>query len=92
MTKIGFTIEQRIAELTNVDKKAKNQENLDSFFARLTDLEAFKPEDPKNRASPRIKILIKNLLDNKASKWAKSREEKRIQTKDEVAKAVLKQD
>lgn len=78
--------------MTNGDKKVKNQENLDSIFARLTELEAFKPEDPKNRASPRIKILIKNLLENKNSKWAKSREEKRIQTKEEVAKQVLKQD
>ena len=48
-------------------------------FERLKQIENFKPEDPENRASLRIKILIKNMFDNKASGWLKSKnEEKRI--------------
>ncbi len=44
------------------------------------------PKDPKNKASQRIKILIKNMFDNKAQNWSKSKEsDKSILTKDEVA-------
>lgn len=32
------------------------------------------------------------MFSNRATGWAKTKEEKRIQTKDEVARAVLKQD
>ena len=32
-------------------------------------------EDPRNRASPRVKLIIKNMFDNKKSGWAKTRDE-----------------
>ena len=53
----------------------------------------FAPEDPKNRASLRIKILIKNMFGDKESGWLKSREDdKKIQTKAAVEQQVLKKD
>lgn len=57
-----------------------------SVYDRLEEIKNFAAEDPKNRASLRIKILIKNLFDNKASGWLKSKDEdKKIQTKEQVA-------
>lgn len=48
-------------------------------------------KDPKNKASQRIKILIKNMFDNKAQNWSKSKEsDKSILTKEEVANQVMK--
>jgi len=56
-------------------------------------LETLDKDDPKNRASLRIKILIKNLFDNKQSGWAKSKaDQKTIKTKQEVEDAVKKQE
>lgn len=34
---------------------------MDSTFSRFEDLVNFAEDDPRNRASPRLKILIKNL-------------------------------
>jgi len=62
------------------------------IFARFTDMQSCDENDESNRASPRIKILIQNLLANKLDQWRKVKDEKKIQTKDEVARAVLKQD
>lgn len=48
-------------------------------------------KDPNNQASQRIKILIKNMFDNRASNWSKSKEsDKSILTKQEVEAQVLK--
>lgn len=77
-------------EAKEPEKRAKLQEMQDMIFDRLHELETMDPEDPKNRASLRMKILIKNMFDNKASGWLKSKDDKKIQTKDEVARAVLK--
>lgn len=65
----------------------------DKTLKRLKELETTKPEDAKNRASLRLKILIKNMFDDKSRGWVKSKDdEKKIQTKDEVAKQVMKKD
>ena len=81
MTKIGITLESRIAkcELKNPEKAKKLIDMTSGAYDRLRYLESLTPEDPANRASLRIKILIKNMFDNKASGWLKSKnEEKKI--------------
>jgi len=61
-----------------------------AIFDRFKEFETLSLDDPRNRCENRIKILITNMFSNKASGWAKSKEEKKIQTKDEIAKEVLK--
>ena len=47
------------------------------------------PEDPRNRVSVRIRILIKNMFDNKAKNWEKSKNENtQIKKKAEIANEV----
>jgi hypothetical protein len=46
-----------------------------SVYDRLDEIKNFDVKDPKNKASLRIKLLIKNLFDNKASGWLKSKDE-----------------
>lgn len=92
VSKLGPTLDARIATESKPDKKEKLQEASDALFKRLKELETMAEDDTKNRASLRIKILIKNMFDNKLSGWAKTKDEKKIQTKDQVANAVLKQD
>jgi D-serine dehydratase len=50
------------------------------------------PDNQKNCVSLRIKILIKNMFDNKDSGWKKTKEESKIQKKDEVEKQVKLKD
>lgn len=87
MNKIGFTLDERVREITSSssqlsekqkEKKDKLQQNIDQIFARFKELETYSENDPKNRVSQRIKILIKNLFSDKQSNWAKSREVKKI--------------
>ena len=48
------------------------------------------PEDPRNRVSVRIRILIKNMFDNKAKNWEKSKNENtQIKKKAEIANEVI---
>lgn len=49
-------------------------------------------DNKKNCVSLRIKILIKNMFDNKDSGWKKTKEESKIQKKDEVEKQVKLKD
>jgi len=65
---------------------------VDSVFTRFDELQKMSESDPANKCSQRIKILIKNLFSEKESGWAKTKEAKKIQTKDQVAAQVLKQD
>ena len=73
MTNIGITLESRIAK--NPEKAKKLIDMTSAAYERLKELENFSPENPANRASLRIKILIKNMFDNKASGWLKSKNE-----------------
>jgi len=43
--------------------------------------ETLDQEDKNNRVSLRIKILIKNMFENKHSGWKKTKEESKIQKK-----------
>ena len=49
-------------------------------------------DNQKNCVSLRIKILIKNMFDNKDSGWKKTKEESKIQKKEEVEKQVKLKD
>jgi len=68
----------------------KLQKMLDKAFQQFDLLANYTPEDANDRASNRVKILIKNLFDNRRSGWDKSKkEEKKIQTKDEVERQMV---
>ena len=44
------------------------------------------PEDPRNRASLRVKFLIKNMFDNKSKNWEKTKsEDTQVKKKAEIA-------
>lgn len=80
ISNVGLTLEDRISK---EDKKGKLQEMMTQIFERFRELEALPNSD--TTVSPRIKILIKNMFDNKASGWKKSKDDKKIQKKEEVA-------
>ena len=64
---------------------------LDALFKRFKELEEMSLEDPKNKASLRVKLLIKNMFENKASKWEKTKnEDTQVKKKQEIANQVLK--
>lgn len=49
------------------------------------------PEDPRNRASLRVKFLIKNMFDNKSKNWEKTKsEDTQVKKKAEIANQVTK--
>jgi len=49
------------------------------------------PEDPRNRASVRVKFLIKNMFDNKSKNWEKTKsEDTQVKKKAEIANQVTK--
>lgn len=65
---------------------------LEKAFKQFDLLANYAAEDANNRASNRVKILIKNLFDNRQSGWDKSqKQEKKIQTKDEVERQMVAQ-
>lgn len=64
---------------------------MDQAYKRLDELQSYKAEDPQNKCSLRIKILIKNMFDDREHGWVKAiKEEKTVKTKDEVAQQILK--
>lgn len=68
------------------------QELLTSCFNRFEALTQYKEDDTRNRASPRVKILIKNLQDNRNSGWQKSqKQDKKILSKNEVERQMVEQ-
>lgn len=77
------------------DKKKGNNihATMDKVYDRFRELMEFSDTDPKNRASTRLKYLIKNMFDDRDKGWPKAQlEEKTIQKKDEVARAVQNKD
>lgn len=93
ITKLGITLEGRIREAKEDEKRDKLQASLKKIYDRLRELQTFDAEDPKNRVSLRIKILIKNMFADRDSGWLKSKDEdKRIQTKAAVEEQVKQKD
>lgn len=95
INKIGKTLDDDLAKHkekygeTGDKQNKKIFEVLTKTYARFTELMNLKDSDPKNRASTRIKFLIKNMFDDRSKGWPKAQlEEKTILTKNEVAKAV----
>jgi len=79
ISKLGITLDGRIQETKEEDKRAKLQGLVNKIYDRLRELQTLNPEDPKNRVSLRIKILIKNMFADRDAGWKKSKEEdKRI--------------
>jgi len=75
MTMLGLNLEERVKELQQKkqeEKMDKLQKMLDKAFQRFELLVNYPEDDAENRASNRVKILIKNLFDNRQSGWAKS--------------------
>ncbi len=90
INKLGFTLEQKVANASE-EKRGSQQKMLDDLFGRFKELETMSLEDPKNKASLRVKLLIKNMFENKASKWEKTKnEDTQVKKKQEIANAVLK--
>lgn len=90
ISKLGFTLEQKIAD-SKADKRPKLQQQLDEIFARFKELQEMAPEDPRNRASVRVKFLIKNMFDNKSKNWEKTKsEDTQVKKKAEIANQVTK--
>jgi hypothetical protein len=90
INKLGFTLEQKCAD-AKPEKREQQQSMLDNLFARFKELETMSLEDPKNKASLRVKLLIKNMFENKASKWEKTKnEDNSVKKKSEIANQVLK--
>jgi hypothetical protein len=79
ISKLGITLDGRIQETKEEDKRAKLQGLMNKIYDRLRELQTLNPEDPKNRVSLRIKILIKNMFADRDAGWKKSKDEdKRI--------------
>jgi hypothetical protein len=82
ISKLGPTLEKNIIDTKEEDKREKLKATVEEIFDRLKQLETLDPEDPKNRASLRIKILVKNMFADRKAGWLKAREDdKKIQTK-----------
>jgi hypothetical protein len=81
-------MEKKGNTLKDEAKKINAQQTLKNIYDRFKDLQS--EENPK--ASLRVKLLIKNMFENKASGWVKSREEdKEIKKKSEIEASVTKQ-
>ena len=81
-------MEKKGNTLKDESKKINAQQTLKNIYDRFKDLQS--EENPK--ASLRVKLLIKNMFENKASGWVKSREEdKEIKKKADIEASVTKQ-
>jgi hypothetical protein len=91
ISKLGRTIEDKIAN-SSEENKVKQQEKLNEVFKQFKYLENCDSTDPtKKTVSTRVKLLIKNMFDNKESGWKKSEDKNsEIQTKKEIEDEVFK--
>lgn len=94
INKIGKVLDDKKSEKADDKKKGNNiHATMDKVYDRFRELMEFSDTDPKNRASTRLKYLIKNMFDDRDKGWPKAQlEEKTIQKKDEVARAVQNKD
>lgn len=81
INKLGADLQQKAA------KQEKMRETLELTYGRFKNLQDMTETDPNNRASLRVKLLIKNMFENKNSGWQKSK----AGTKELLKKADIEQ-
>jgi hypothetical protein len=81
-------MEERAKSLKNEEKKKGSIETNEKIFRAFASLQS--ESNPK--ASLRVKLLIKNMFENRASGWIKSKEDdKEIKKKAEIKATFFKQ-
>jgi hypothetical protein len=68
-------LDNKIKDSEKYNRPSKAKELMKSVYDKLDEIKNFDVKDPKNKASLRIKLLIKNLFDEKASGWLKPKDE-----------------
>lgn len=88
INKLGKKMEDSVNTLKNEEKKTARQETNAKIFSAFSNLQA--ESNPK--ASTRVKLLIKNMFENRATHWSKSKEaDKEIKKKAEIEASIFKQ-
>ena len=88
INKLGKKMEHSVNTLKNEEKKKVRLETNAKIFNAFSGLQA--ESNPK--ASTRVKLLIKNMFENRASHWSKSKDDdKEIKKKAEIEASIFKQ-
>ena len=88
INKLGKKMEDSVKTLKNEEKKIARLETNAKIFNAFAGLQ----DDKNPKASTRVKLLIKNMFENRASGWSKSKEDdKEIKKKAEVEASIFKQ-
>ena len=88
INKLGKKMEDSVISLKNEEKKKVRLETNAKIFNAFSGLQA----DSNPKASTRVKLLIKNMLENRASGWSKREEDsKEIKKKAEIEASITKQ-
>lgn len=90
--KIGHTMEAKKKEASS-KKAEKVVQHLDALFARFEHLQNMKNDDPDHdKCSNRVRLLIQNMFENKASNWQKSKKvDGKIKKKDDIENEVMRE-
>lgn len=81
-------MDERAQKMTTEEKKKAAYDMIEKIYKAFAKLQ----EESNPRASLRVKLLIKNMFENRATGWVKSKEDdKEIKKKAEVESTVLKQ-
>jgi hypothetical protein len=88
INKLGKKMEDSVNTLKNEEKKTARLETNAKIFKAFSNLQA----ELNPKASTRVKLLIKNMFENRASHWSKSKDEdKEIKKKAEIEASIFKQ-
>jgi hypothetical protein len=88
INKLGKKMEDSVNTLKNEEKKKVRLETNAKIFNAFSGLQA--ESNPK--ASTRVKLLIKNMFENRASHWSKSKDDdKEIKKKADIEASIFKQ-
>ena len=87
INKLGKKMEESVNTIKSEDKKKARLETNAKIFSAFQNLQA--ESNPKS--SIRVKLLIKNMFENRASRWSKSKDDdKEIKKKAEIEASVFK--
>ena len=88
INKLGKKMEHSVNTLKNEEKKKVRLETNAKIFNAFSGLQA----ELNPKASTRVKLLIKNMFENRASHWSKSKDDdKEIKKKAEIEASIFKQ-
>ena len=81
-------MEDSVNIIKNEERKIDRLERNAKIFSAFSNLQA----DSNPKASTRVKLLIKNMFENRASHWSKSKDDdKEIKKKAEIEASIFKQ-